>query len=247
MVSGFVHIFLYWLDFFLCFDKAVRKVQCFIALSRSWENFGHVWPSYKSSNSVLCYFGLLHVYYSKAKQCFGSSSARFQPCKKCSAVIYSVLQWMQLAIASFSSTVIIWELVCFSTWKRPWDQGVQSPGRDGTPSTSLWYVCYKEEHFEAIQACHSLIFMYCSWNKYCLCYLFGCGLRTRIPESQKAFQLFLLCLYNASVNFSVTSLYVKYCLSNKYFLSSLLGCGLRLWCPESQEEFHTEKFYILEL
>ena len=64
----------------------------------------------------------------------------------------------------------------------------------------------KKNNFTVFQACHSLIFMYCSWNKYCLCYLFGCGLRIKTPESQKEFKLFLLCLYNNSVNFSVSSL-----------------------------------------
>ena len=198
MVSGFVEIFLTGFDFFLYFNQARRKGQYFIGLSSSWENFGQVFSSYKSWYNVLCDFILLHVCQSNAKQCLVA------PVKMSTLqeVFYSDLQWLQLAIACFSSTVLEWETLCFFT--QMWPEIMVSRVLRKVEHQVILFDRYftKKNILHLFQACHNLIFMYCSWNKYCLCYLLGCGLRRRIPEYGEEIKFFY-CVFTTWVLISV--------------------------------------------
>ena len=98
------------------------------------------------------------------------------------------------------------KLYVFSTWMWPEIMVSRVPGEVEHQLTLFDQYFTKKSILPMFQACHSLIFIYCSLNKYCSYYLLGCGLRTRIPESWEELQLFLLCVYNNSVNFSVMSL-----------------------------------------
>ena len=171
---------------------------------------------------------------------FGSSS---EDSNLARSVLQWFIVWLQLAIACFSNTVLEWETVFFYS-DVTWDHGVQSPERGRTPSNSVWKYFTKKSISPVFQACHSLIFMYCSWNKYCLCYLLRCGMRTRIPESQEEINPFLLCLYNTIINLCfkfVTRLYVKYCWFNRYFLSSLWS---EIMVSKSPGRNFTLKYFI---
>ena len=111
-----------------------------------------------------------------------------------SEVFYTDLHWLQLAIACFPSTVIMWDTVCFST--QMWPEIVVSRVLGEVEHQVNLFDKYftKKSILQVFQACHSLTFMYCSWNKYCLCYLHGCGLRTRSPKSQEVLSSFYCVL-----------------------------------------------------
>ena len=164
MVSGFVWIFtlLDWL--FPVFLPSLEKRTVFHSSLQAENYFGQVLFKPEVLQKF-CDFILLTWVLVQCLTVFwylqleGSTSPR---------MFYSVFisSWQVLLV--FDVLFLKQVLYIFSTPDVAWDQCVQSPGRSGTPSNSVWYISLQRRvNLSVSKLVYSLYLMYCSCNKYC--------------------------------------------------------------------------------